>query len=226
MPVITISRQFGSGGADIAKLIGQQLGWTVIDNEFVDLISQGSGLPASEVERLDERVPGLLERLAQALSLASPEVFVVTGETPTTGPTPEEEVVKVTERVINEAVKHDNMVLVGRGAQAYLAQRDNVLHVFIAAPREVRIHRAMERLGVERKEAEKTLDNVDSSRRHYVKTHYGRDWGNPADYDLVLNSERLSFQEIADLVVGAVRMRDWQRSQTAGIRDQGSGVRG
>jgi cytidylate kinase len=83
----------------------------------------------------------------------------------------------------------------------------------------------MERLGVDRKEAEKTVDHVDHGRRQYVKAHYGRDWGNSADYDLVLNSERLSYQEIADLVVGAVRMRDWQWSQTEGVRGQGPGVR-
>src|SRR5262249_52952191 len=134
MAVITVSRQFASGGAEIAKLIGKQLEWTVVDNEFVDLVSQRSGLPHAEVERLEERVPGLLERLAQALALASPEIFVVTGETPTTPPTPEEEIVEFTERVINEAVKHDNVILVGRGAQAYLAQRDHVLHIYVAAP--------------------------------------------------------------------------------------------
>ena len=217
MPVITISRQFASGGAEIAKLIGQQLGWTVIDNEFVDLVAQRSGFPAAEVERLDERVPGLLERLAQALALASPEVFVVTGETPTTGPAPEEAIVQVTERVIAEAVKHDNVVMVGRGAQSYLAQRDNVLHIFIVAPREVRISRAMERLKVDRKEAERTVDTMDHDRRDYVKSHYGRVWDDPTNYHLILNSDRLSFREIADLVVGAVRMRDWQRSQPTTI---------
>ncbi len=215
MPVITISRQFASGGAEIAQLIGQQLGWTVIDNEFVDLVAQRSGLPTAEVERLEERVPGLLERLAQALALASPEVFVVTGETPTSGPSAEEDVVRITETVINEAAKHDNVVLVGRGAQAYLAQRDNVLHVFVVAPREVRVTRAMERLKVERKEAERRVDAIDGDRRHYVERYYGRVWGDAANYHLVLNSGWLSYQDIAGLVVNAVRMRDWQRKQTS-----------
>jgi len=219
MPVITVSRQFASGGAEIAKLIGQQLGWTVIDNEFVDLVAQGSGLPKAEVERLEERVPGLLERLAQALALASPEVFVVTGETPTTGPSAEDEVLQVTQRIISEAVKHDNVVLVGRGAQSYLAQRDNVLHIFVVASRETRVQRAMERLKVDRKEAERVVDKTDQDRRHYVKSRYGRTWDDPTNYHLVLSSEFLSYREIADLVVGAVRMRDWQRSQATRAAD-------
>jgi cytidylate kinase len=213
VPVITVSRQYAAGGAEIARMIGEQLGWTVIDNEFVDLVSKRSGVPAAEIERLEERVPGLLERLAQALALASPEGFVVTGETPTSGPTLEDDVLRVTERIINEAVKHDNVVLVGRGAQAYLAQRINVLHVFIAAGRECRVMRAMERLKVERKEAERTVDEIDAGRHHYVKTYYGRTWDDVTNYHLILNSERLSYREIADLVVGAVRMKDWQRAQ-------------
>ena len=213
MPVITISRQYASGGAEIAKLLGARLGWTVIDNEFVDLVSQRSGLPAAEVQRLEERVPGLLERLAQALALASPEVFVVTGETPTAGPGPEDEVVRVTEAVINEAVKHDNAVLVGRGAQAYLARRHDVLHVYIVAPREVRVARAMERLKVDRKEAERTVDRIDAGRRDYVKTRYGRVWDDLSNYHMVLNSDRISYDEIVELVAAAVKMKGWRRER-------------
>jgi cytidylate kinase len=214
MPVITVSRQYASGGAQIARLIGEQLVWPVIDNEFVDLVAERSGLPAAEVERLEERVPGMLERLAQALALASPEPFVVTGETPTTGPTSEDELVEVTKRIINEAVKHDNVVMVGRGAQAYLAHRVNVLHVFIVAPRQVRVTRAMERLNLSQKEAERTVDQIDGGRRHYVKTYYGRTWDDPANYDLILNSASLTYREIADLVVEAVHMKNWQTSPT------------
>jgi uncharacterized protein len=104
---------------------------------------------------------------------------------------------------------------VGRGAQAYLARRTNVLHVFIVASRECRVVRAMTRLKLDRKEAERTVDEIDAGRRHYVKTYYGRTWDDPTNYHLILNSERLSFRDISDLVVGAVRMKDWQRAQTA-----------
>jgi cytidylate kinase len=204
MPAITVSRQYAAGGSDIAALLGQRLGWTVIDNEFVELVSQRAGVPASEVERLQERVPGLLERLAQALALASPEVFVVTGETRVGGPTPEDEIVQVTETVINEAVKHSNVVLVGRGAQAHLAARDNVLHVFIVAPRDVRITRAMDRLKVDRKDAEKRVDEMDNARRHYVKERYRRVWDDPANYHLVVNTDRFSYDRAVELIAKAV----------------------
>ena len=209
MPAITISRQYGSGGSEIARLLGTRLGWPVIDNEFVGLVSKKAGLPKTEVERLEERVPGLLERLAQAFALASPEVFV-TGETPTTGPTPEDEIHRVTEMVITEAVKHD-VILVGRGAQVYLAAKDNVLHAFLAAPRDVRVARVMERLSLDRKEAERTVDNVDRGRREYVKTYYRREWDDPANYHIMLNSDRLTYPEIVDVIVGLVKRRGWAR---------------
>ncbi len=209
MAAITISRQYAAGGSAVAKLLGARLGWPVIDNEFVKLVSDKANLPAPEVARLEERVPGLLERIGQALALASPEVFV-TGETPIAGPTPEDEIRRVTERVIAEAVKHD-VVMVGRGAQAYLAQRDRVLHLFLAAPREVRVSRTMERLKVDRKEAERTVDTLDRGRREYVKTHYGRGWDDPANYDLMLNTDRFSFAEVVDLVEETVKRRGWKK---------------
>ena len=208
MPAITISRQYGSGGSEIAKLVGARLGWVVIDNEFVGLVSQKGGLPRPDVERLEERVPGLLERLGQALALASPEVFV-TGETPTTGPSTEDEIHHVTEAVIAEAVKH-NVVLVGRGAQSYLAARDNVLHVFLAAPRDVRVTRTMARLTVDRKEAERTVDKIDRERREYVKTYYGRGWDDPSHYHLMLNTDRFAYGEVVDLIEAAVKLRRWR----------------
>jgi len=209
MAAITISRQYAAGGSDLAKLLGKRLGWAVVDNEFVDLVSERAGLPHQEVERLQERVPGLLERLAQALTLASPEVFVVTGETPITGPTQEDEIVQITEKVISEAVRHSNVVLVGRGAQAYLATRDNVLHLYIVAPRAVRVARAMERLKVERKEAERTVDETDNARRQYVKSRYARAWDDTATYDMVFNTDRVTYDEVVETVAGLVKRRGW-----------------
>jgi cytidylate kinase len=173
-------------------------------------VSERAGLPHEEVERLQERMPGLLERLAQALALASPEVFVVTGETPVTGPTPEDEIVRITEKVISEAVRQSNVILVGRGAQAHLATRDNVLHLFVAAPREVRVARAMERLKVDRKAAEKTVDDTDHARRQYVKARYGRVWDDPSNYHLVVNTDRLTHAEIVEAVSGLVKHRGWR----------------
>ncbi len=209
MAVVTISRQYASGGSDIAKLLAQRLGWPVVDNEFVDRVAQEAGLPRKEVEAREERVPGLVERLARALAISSPEVFVAAGD-PTEAPFAREaELVRVTETVINRTVREGNVVLVGRGAQAYLAQREDTLHVFIVGSREARVQAAMSRLEMTAKDAEEAVDRADAGRRRYVKTHYNRLWDEPANYHLVLNSDVFSYEQIADLIAAAVRMRGW-----------------
>ncbi len=208
MPVVTISRQYASGGSEIARLVAERLGFELVDNEFVDRVAQRAGLPREEVEQLEERVTGFMERLARTLAGSSPELFLAAGPQAVAGPS-EEEMVKLTERVIAEAVRHDRVVLVGRGAQAYLGQREGTLHVFVAAPFEVRVRRAMERLGLDHKDAERTVREIDEGRRKYVRTYYGRAWDDPANYHLILNTGTFTFSECASLIEAALRVRGW-----------------
>ncbi len=209
MPVVTISRQYASGGSHIARLVADRLAWPLVDNEFVDRVAERAGLPPSEVAEREERVPGLVERLARALAISSPEVFVATGEPPEAHLDRDHELLRVTEAVIAQAVQDGSVVLVGRGAQAVLANRADALHAYIVAPREARIEAAMQRLGVSRPEAEDGLDRCDSGRRRYVKMHYARAWDDAANYDLVLNSTALGYDGCADLIVAVTRMRGW-----------------
>jgi len=183
-------------------------GWTLIDNEFVDQVAHRAGLPRDEVARHEERAPGLLERLARTLAVASPEMFI-TGETQVPVETEEELVTQMTERVITEAASEGRVVLVGRGAQAILATRPNALHVYVVASTPFRRKVAIERLGVDAAKADKVIDETDQHRDQYVKTHYGRDRQDLTQYDLVLNAERLGFGGAADLIVAEVRRRRW-----------------
>src|SRR5256885_16433484 len=79
-PVITITRQFASGGSQVARLVAAELRWDVIDNEFVDEVARLAGLPPDAVAQREESAPGLLERLARTLAVASPEMFIGSGE--------------------------------------------------------------------------------------------------------------------------------------------------
>ncbi len=202
MSAITISRQYASGGSSIARLVADKLGWTLIDNEFVDQVAARAGISRQEVEQREERVPTLIERLARALAVSSPEVFVAAGEPPAVV-APEDRLVEITERVIQEAAQHGDVVLVGRGAQAYLAERANTLHAYIVAPRDVRVRAAAERHGIDIKEAEKMVGDTDAGRKRYVKTHYGRDWDDPSAYHLALNSDVLGYEGCAEVIVAA-----------------------
>src|SRR3989442_9530 len=116
-PVITITRQYASGGSEVARLVAAELGWDVIDNEFVDEVARRAGLPPDAVAQREERAPGLLERLAHTLAAGSPEMFIATAGVPRVEPD-EAAIVQVTERVIAEAAAQGRIVLVGRVAPA------------------------------------------------------------------------------------------------------------
>ena len=210
-PLVTITRQYASGGSAIAKLVVERLpGWTLIDNEFVEQVAKLAGLPEEEVARREERAPGLLERLARTLAVASPEMFVATGEHPIPVDTEEDEIVKTTERVIEAAASEGRVVLVGRGGQALLATRPNALHVYVVASLPFRRKIAVERLGVDAASADKVIADTDKRRDEYVRSHYGRNRQDLTQYDLVLNTERLGFEGAAALIVAEVQRRGWR----------------
>ena len=207
-PVITVTRQYASGGSDVARLVAAQLAWEVIDNEFVDAVARRAGLPPDEVAQREERAPGLLERLARTLAAASPELFVPSSDAPRVEQD-EATIVQVTERVIAEAAAQGRIVLVGRGAQAVLAQRPDALHVYVVAPKSWRMRLAVERLGVSEADVDRVVEETDRQRDQYVKTYYGRQRQDLTNYDLVVNTARIGIDGAASLVVAEGQRRKW-----------------
>jgi len=209
MAVVTITRQHGAGGSLVAQLVARALGWTVIDNEFVEAVASRAGLTVETVAAHEERAPSLMERLVSTLATASPEMFVPAGSTDE-GPT-EEQIVRVTARIIAEAAQHGRAVLVGRGAQAVLAssERGETLHVWVVAPREARLATLMQRLGVDEKAAAAAMDDSEANRDRYVHKWHGRSRPDPANYHIVVNTGFLGYEAAADLIVAAARQRGW-----------------
>src|SRR2546429_3495282 len=126
-PVITITRQYASGGAAVAQQVAAAVAWTVIDNEFVDEVARRAVLAPAAVAEHEERAPGLLERLARTLAVASPEMFITTDAVPQ-AEQDEATIVKLTERIIAEAAAHGRGGLAGRGAPGPLAPRPRAWH--------------------------------------------------------------------------------------------------
>jgi len=204
--VITITRQYGAGGSEVARLVAERLGWQLIDNEFVDQVAQRSGIEPGEVAAREERAPSLIERLVRALATASPEVFVP-GATPASEEQ-EDELVTTTEHVIAEAGMVGNVVLVGRGAQAYLARSHaNALHVFIVAPLENRLEALATRLGMSQDEAKQQEEKMEADRDRYVQRFYKRSRRDPANYHLIVNTGLLGYSLAADVIVGLANTR-------------------
>ncbi|HEX4684685.1 MAG TPA: cytidylate kinase-like family protein [Gemmatimonadaceae bacterium] len=203
MPVITVSRMYGSGGSEVAERIAEKLGWSLFDNAIIDAVTERSGLTRAEVSAQEERVPSLVERIASALSLGSPEIMppVPTGPMETT----EERIVAITRRIIEEAVQTGPAVFVGRGAQCLLAERTDALHVFCFAPRAALCAYVMTKFGVGRAEAERTVHDMNRQREQYVKRHWHRNWLANENYHLCLNTAWLGFDGAAELVVEAAQ---------------------
>jgi cytidylate kinase len=203
MPVITISRMFGSNGSEVAERVAQALGWSLFDNAMVDAIAERSGLTRAEVSAQDERVPSMVERLASALSLGSPEIMPPVP----TGPmeTAEERIVAVTRRVIEEAVQTGPAVFVGRGAQCLLAERSDALHVFCYAPRSALRRYVMEKFNVEAAEADRRVADQNKQREQYVKRHWNRSWLAHENYHLCVNTGWLGVEGAAEQVIEAAK---------------------
>ena len=215
MSVITVSRQYGSGGSAIARAVADRLYWTIVDNEFVDRVAERAGMPPEEVAQREERVASLIERLANTLAVSSPELFIATADLSPETAGSSDDIVHMTEAVIREAADHGNVVLVGRGAQACLARREDALHVRIVAPRAVRVAAAARRLQLEERDAERRVDRKDNERKDYVRTHYQRDWDDPSNYHLIVNSALVTYQGAAEVVVAAARTVGRSPSQSA-----------
>jgi cytidylate kinase len=203
MPVITISRMYGSGGSEVAERVALALGWSLFDNAMIDAVAERSGLTRAEVSAQDERVPSMAERVAAALSLASPEMMppVPSGPIETT----EERIVAVTRLVIEEAVQIGPAVFVGRGAQCLLAERSDALHVFCFAPRSTLRAYEMEKSNVGPAEADRRVADINKQREHYVKRHWNRNWLAHENYHLCVNTGWLGIDGAAELVLEAAR---------------------
>jgi cytidylate kinase len=202
--IITISREFAAGGSEIARLVADRLGWTLVDNQVIDEVAARAGLTRDEVAEREERAPGFVERLARTLATSVPEFVVPEGSA--LPDSTEEMLVRITERVVAELAAGGRVVMVGRAAPAVLASHPAALHVRVVAPRAVRIERAMARLGLDRKQAEKLLDETDANRARYHRQYYGRDWVDPINYHLTLNSSALGLEGSADVIVSRAKM--------------------
>jgi len=205
--LITISRQYGAGGSEVARLVADRLGWTVVDNEIVDRVARRAGLTPEVVAEQDERVPGFVERLARALAASSQEFAVP--EIGVAVRAAEPNLVRLTEMVVKEIAAEGRAVLVGRAAPAVLGREGDAVHVKLVAAPEFRIATAMQGEGLDRRTAERVLHDTDAQRRRYHREHYGRDWDDPVHYHMMLNTGLLGMDGAAELIIAAARRRGW-----------------
>lgn len=205
MSVVTISRLYGSGGSEVAALVAKELGWSLLDNAVVDAVAARLGITPAEVAAREERIPSLAQRLAEAMALGSQD-WLSPLSAEKREPT-DEQLIEVTHRIVNEAIARGPTVLVGRGAQAMLAERGDAIHVFCYAPRGALIARSMTRDRLDEHGAAKKVDDTNARREQWVRKHWGRSWRDHANYHLAVNTDWLGIAGAADLIVYAARKR-------------------
>ena len=198
MALITISRMYGSGGSEVAERVARALGWSLLDNAFVDAVAERLGVAPAEISAREERVPSLVERIGEAMALGSPEMLPAAGDAIL--PPTEERILEVTRRVIEEAAARGPVVLVGRGAQSSLAERADALHAFCYAPIDALSRRAARRLGLSPQEARKVVESTNRDREQYVQKYWKRSWKAHDNYHVCVNTEWLGIDGAARLI--------------------------
>ena len=183
--VLTVNREFGSGGGRIAQTIAAELGWKLLDRDIIDAIAYAAHVDQKVVKHYDEHVEGWLRRInQQAMRSAALAAGLELGDNAVFDA---EEMVKLSQKIIEEAYAEGNCVIVGRGSQCVLQHKPDVYHVFVYAPYRDRVHRLRERLE-KGSNVEQRIKMVDEERAKYLQQFFGKNWVNPHLYDLMISS--------------------------------------
>jgi cytidylate kinase len=182
--VITIEREYGSGGADIAKQIANRLGWKLWDQLLTNEIARMMECECRVVEEHEEKRDPLFHRLVMAFMRGS---FEGSLNAPRLKMADTDCVREVAERVVKRAAEVGECVIVGRGSAYYLQNRRDTFHVFVFAPLDEKVRR-LRAGGKSENEAIQLAESVDRDRAAFIKQYFGVEWPDRQRFDLMINS--------------------------------------
>ena len=182
--IVTLEREFGSGGGAIAAELARRLGWKLWDQQLTCEIAQRAQVSESAVALCDERVDSRLYRLAKAFWRGSYERSV-----PLTNSLAfdTDRMMAMVGEIMRTIAAEGNAVIVGRGAPFLLREREDTFRVFTYAPHHEKIRRLLA-MGKSREEAEDLVENVDKERMAYIKHYFNAEWPTRALYHLMINT--------------------------------------
>lgn len=186
--VITITREFGSGGRTVARLVAEALGWEYYDFNLIGKIAAESGYAESFIEQFGEETEsGWWNAMASTPFSLSDQLFLAQ------------------RKVILELAEKGHCVIVGRCADYVLEDRDDVLNVFIGADEAWKKDRICNIYHQEKEAVNRAFKQKNKRRAAYYKYYTGRSWGQAYNYDLCLNTSSLGIEESARLIVDTVK---------------------
>lgn len=201
--IITIEREYGCGGGEIAQLLAKQLGWKLWDQLLTEEIARLAECPKAVVEVREERTDPLYYRLFKSFmrgsyegSINAPKLKLVDSET----------ILQITQRVVQHAAETGNSVIVGRGSQQFLRSRGDTLRVFLYAPRQEKVRRLLIR-GKTQKEAEELVDTVDRERADFIQKYFKVEWPDRSIYHTMMNTA-IGDQAVVNLILSFLRTYD------------------
>lgn len=190
-PYILVSRDKGAGGHEVAKLLGERLGWQVFDRQIVDAVAQRTQMREQLIESLDERTRGGLEEFLRDF---------LTKEIGATN------YLLHLRQVLLALGQQGDVVIVGRGSE-YVLPGQFGLRARMVAPLDVRVERIAKAQGLAPEAAEDLVRKVDRERKDFIRSHFQQDARDPLHYDLVVNTGALSVEGTAEIVLAAARRK-------------------
>ena len=187
--IITVSREYASGGRYVGKLVAEKLGIKIYDKEFIIKVAEETGLSQEYIESNEQKRDALasLNSGYYAGINNSDELFIKESE------------------MIKDVAQKESAVIVGRCADSILQDRDDVVRVFIYSDMKNKIKRATTYYHLEQKNAEKEIKRIDKLRANHYKYYTGKDWNNHSNYDICINSDVLGVEKTADLICDIVK---------------------
>lgn len=207
MRAITISREYGSGGGEIASRLAERLGWRLVDHEVVKQIAQRLGVEEEDAAAHDEHAESWVMQFLTTMQGVGPMVALPSN---LSFPPTEASYTRALRDVVNGAVLAGQSVIVGRGSQIILRNRRDTLHVRIVAPLEQRIAYVMLRESLSHAEAQQRITQRDQERRRYLINNYRHTPDDAHLYDITLNTSVLDLDSCVELIVHALEAKATQ----------------
>ena len=193
--IITISREYGSGGAEIAHRVADILDIPCYDKSVAALTAASSEFSKESVEAAEDKVSGVFEYLGSSYSVETLPLY--------------DRIYLAQRKAIAELAERGNCVLVGRCAAPILAEQGvSSFNVFVYAPKQQRIERIAARLGLDEKESERRIKIKDNFRKNYYKRYASAEWGARENYHLMINSA-MGIEKAAKTIASAAR--NWKK---------------
>lgn len=194
--IITIGRQFGSGGREIGEKLAQKLNYTFYDKNLIILAAEKGGMSHEALGAADEKAvnPWLYAAMTQT-GQTSINMNISTNDT----------LFALQSQIIKDIAKTENAVIVGRCSDYILRNEDvELLNVFIYAPTDARVKRIMERMNVTEQQALQLIKKNDKQRKCYYDFYTDKKWASHSSYDLNLDSDRFGIDKAVEIIAKAI----------------------